>query len=198
MTGELLDNPGCKIADITIQLNAEILAKFTDKVFSAFLKSGDSDLVKSMVKLWESTVTMLKVQLRAFLPQVNFFLLKLLDLVKIKKIKVDLKKMVRAFTDLAVTKMPHAKVFTAAVVKKLDALPELQTRLDTAVSQTPLEHLCLRKLLPKPLFLYEPKIEQEFLMRVKKEMDEKTLKKKLKQATKEVAKELGKDTKVIQ
>ena len=35
-------------------------------------------------------------------------------------------------------------------------------------------------------------------MRVKKEMDEKTLKKKLKQATKEVAKELGKDTKVIQ
>lgn len=64
----------------------------------------------------------------------------------------------------------------------------------------PLEHLsALRKEVPKPLATYDPKIEEEFLLKkVKKPLDERTLRRKTKEASKMAIKEITKDARVIQ
>jgi len=56
----------------------------------------------------------------------------------------------------------------------------------------------LRKEVPKPLATYGPKIEEEFLLKkVKKPLDERTLRRKTKEASKMAIKEITKDARVI-
>ena len=55
----------------------------------------------------------------------------------------------------------------------------------------------MRQERPKALASYPPLIEDEFLMRVKKNRDEKSMKKKAKKNEKDAIRELKKDTAVI-
>ena len=56
----------------------------------------------------------------------------------------------------------------------------------------------MRQEKPKPLASYHPLIEDEFLMRVKKPLDDKTMKRKAKKAEKDAVRELRKDAQAIQ
>ena len=74
----------------------------------------------------------------------------------------------------------------------------LGKRRKSALSTQKLEYLSMRQEKPKPLASYPPLIEDEFLMRVKKNRDEKSMKRKAKKAEKDAVRELRKDTTVIQ
>ena len=81
------------------------------------------------------------------------------------------------------------------MVKAADDLGILGKRLRPKAQK--LEHLSMRQEKPKPLASYHPLIEDEFLMRVKKPLDDKTMKRKAKKAEKDAVRELRKDTLIV-